>query len=340
MMGFHLLKRYSDINSLNIPRPGSQIIHLDEEFLTACKLITTMPNISKHHHGYTVTYDSRSHWRVITQMYGSVWPRVLPYCILNTILAGLIHWLDSSDKISLAISDKGHSFMNLMVAFLVVSRVTISIGRYDEARGYLAAMYRECRELIHNMVVLSGHNTDLRAKEWRNEVAYHTCLLLRVAMGVIDYPEQYKNVWELDELDPQERVDMRKYIYYDTGSPQNALRWAHNSRTEYEENMRVPIRLAFLLRKQIRRQRMDLGESLVPQLELKLMASVDSFMGGYYGMLKFLTTPFPFVSLTVAIAMESQGRRRSLTLALPAIGTNGENLSLFLRLHSARGATF
>jgi hypothetical protein len=210
-------------------------------------------------------------------------PQVLPYCIFNVAISAFIQWLDAKDNISLAISDKGHSFMNLMVAFLIVSRVNISIGRYNESRGYLSTMYRESRELIQNMVVLSGHNTDQRAKEWRNDVAYKVCILLRVAMGVIDYTENFVNVWELDELDDDERAEMTKYIFYDTGNGQNALRWAHGIRTEYEENMRVPIRLAYLLRKEIRNQRQMLGEPLATPQELKLMGSVDAFMNGYYG---------------------------------------------------------
>jgi hypothetical protein len=90
-------------------------------------------------------------------------------------------------------------------------------------------------------------------------------------------------VWELDELDDDERAEMTKYIFYDTGNGQNALRWAHGIRTEYEENMRVPIRLAYLLRKEIRNQRQMLGEPLATPQELKLMGSVDAFMNGYYG---------------------------------------------------------
>ena len=31
-----------------------------------------------NHHGYTVTYDSSSHIKVISQLWGSVWPKVCP----------------------------------------------------------------------------------------------------------------------------------------------------------------------------------------------------------------------------------------------------------------------
>mmetsp|Transcript_23002 Transcript_23002/g.33952 ORF Transcript_23002/g.33952 Transcript_23002/m.33952 type:complete len:369 (-) Transcript_23002:106-1212(-) len=250
--------------------------------------------------GYTVTYESESHWKVITQMWGSVWPKVVPYCMLNVLITLIIEWLNGKEDINLAISEKGHSFMGFLVAFLVVSRVNLAIGRYNESRGCLGVMYRESRELVQNMVALSQYNTDDKAKEWRNETAYQTCLLLRVAMGVIDYPEYFVNVWELDELDDFERASMKKYIYLDTGSGPNALRWSHGQRTEYEENMRVPIRLSYLLRKQIRKMRKMLAEPFTPPQEMKLMGSVDSFMGGYFGMRKFMTTPFPFPLVQMA----------------------------------------
>mmetsp|Transcript_38761 Transcript_38761/g.44273 ORF Transcript_38761/g.44273 Transcript_38761/m.44273 type:complete len:371 (-) Transcript_38761:87-1199(-) len=250
--------------------------------------------------GYTVTYDSASHLKVITQMTGSVWPKVLPYCIINSIITYAIGCVQGLGIVDLSITGKGHSFMGFLVAFLVVSRVNLAIGRYNEARGYLGVMYRESRELIQNMVAITSYCNDERSKEWRNEVTYQICILLRVAMGVIDYPEHFVNVWELDELDERERAEIRKYVYFDTGSGPNALRWSHGKRTEYEENMRVPVRLAYLLRKQIRRGRKMLSEPVSGPQEMKFIGSVDSFMSGYFGIRKFLTTPFPFPLVQMA----------------------------------------
>ena len=146
----------------------------------ACNIVRTMQVTERH--GYTVTYESSSHWKVMTQMWGSVWPKVrsnernrfhvwvakaslqivgivfdslvspphysqvLPYCLLNVLIMGIIEWFDVKDSIALAVSDKGHSFMNLLVAFLVVSRVNISIGGYIEARGYLSVLFFKNRK--------------------------------------------------------------------------------------------------------------------------------------------------------------------------------------------------
>ena len=174
-------------------------------------------------------------------------------------------------------------FINLLVAFLVVSRVNVSIARYNEARNYLTVMYKESRELIQNTVVLSSCEVDAKAKEWRHKVSYRTCMLLRIAMGVIEYCEHHINVWNLAELDDLDRAEITRFLFVATDGSQNALKWAHGPRTEFEENMRVPIALAYLLRKEVRRHRSELGKALEAPQELKLLSAVDNFMVGYHG---------------------------------------------------------
>jgi len=70
----------------------------------------------------------------------------------------------------------------------------------------------------------------------------------------------------------------------------NNRRWAHGERTVWEEAMRVPIRIAYLLRKSVHAQNKQLKEPMVAGQENKMLASVDSFMSGYYSIRKFLTT--------------------------------------------------
>lgn len=66
-------------------------------------------------------------------------------------------------------------------------------------------------------------------------------------------------------------------------------------RNEEEENMRVPVRMAYELRKALHSQRKLFGDKRIEtSQENKLLGSVDGYMSGYYGMRKFLTTPFPF----------------------------------------------
>jgi len=252
--------------------------------------------------GYTVTYNSSNHFSVLFQRWGSVWPKVLPYCIVNVSIMALLQYLHSFKSIDIAISDKGHSFINLLVAFLLVSRVNISVGRYNEARGNLEVMYREARELMQNTCIFSNHLKDTAAKDWRLEVAYRCMLLLRTSMAVIDYEETGVPAWEVPEMSKEERNAIKSTLFLrtDDASP-NALRWAHEIRSEQEENMRVPVRCAYELRKVIHSQRKRFGnQTLETSQENKLLGSVDSYMSGYYGIRKFLTTPFPFPLVQMA----------------------------------------
>jgi len=205
------------------------------------------------------------------------------------------------------------------VSFLLVSRVTIGLGRYTEARDGLEVMYREQRELVQNMVIFSDHCLDRAAKEWRQECAYRGTILLQVVMAVIDYPTTKVPAWEISELSgeeeqystsgwqqKQQRMMSTTHNLTDFSSlnvvvrkstfalSAQARRWAHNLRSEWEETMRVPIHLAYLLRKSIHSHSKRLRTPMSASNESKLLSSVDSFMGGYYRLRNFLTTPVPF----------------------------------------------
>jgi len=238
---------------------------------------------------YTVTYNSESHWSVLTQMHGSQWYKVLPYCIFNVLLMLALEFTDQKKdgwKKYIEISSQGHSFITLVVAFLLVSRVNMGLARYNAARDSLGCMYRNTREVIQNMCVFSSHDHNAAAVEWRHQVAYRCLILLRTAMSVIDFPEDHISPWDIPELNGMELEDVKNNIFLSA----NNRRWAHGERTVWEEAMRVPIRIAYLLRKSVHAQNKQLKEPMVAGQENKMLASVDSFMSGYYSIRKFLTT--------------------------------------------------
>lgn len=217
--------------------------------------------------------------------------QVLPYCIANTLLAILLDWLNIHKGIDLGISSKGHSFLGLVVAFLIVSRANVSIGRYGEARNFLSQMYRCAMELTQNVMALSNDRLDNQANEWRFQVAYNTLLILRCITAVIMFQDSKIPCWELDEMSDDFAESLKQRLFVGDAS---STRWAHATRDEAGENMRVPIIMAFELRTNIHAQRQFLTPPLETGQENKLLSSVDGFMGGYYGIRKFLTTPFPF----------------------------------------------
>ena len=103
-------------------------------------------------HRYTVIYNSESHWSVLTQRFGSIWHKVIPYCIVNVLfMIGLTYLHRYFGKhpamqFPLELGSEGHKFMKFIVAFLVVSRVKMAMDRYNEARANIGILYRESRE--------------------------------------------------------------------------------------------------------------------------------------------------------------------------------------------------
>lgn len=222
--------------------------------------------------------------------------QVLPYCLFNVAMMVFLTFLDRHFDFNIEISTQGHSFITLVVAFLLVSRVNTAMGRYNVARDALGSLYRQSRELIQNACVFSATSTDQAAKEWRHELAYRTLMMLRTSMAVIDYPTTDVPAWEIPELVGAEKEDIKNSTLLTPG----LQRFAHGERSVWEESMRVPIRVAYLCRKTITTQSSRLKTPASGAQENKMLASVDAFMGGYYGIRKFLTTPVPFPLIQMA----------------------------------------
>jgi len=147
------------------------------------------------------------------------------------------------------------------------------------------------------MAVLSQNgNSDDMAKQWRNEVTYRSLLLLRTSMAVIDYPTDFIPAWDVSELSGRELEDIQRNTYLNPEVEQ----LSHDRRSEFEQSMRVPIRISYLLRKSIHSHKTRLRKPLEIVNEQKLFNAVDDFMAGYYGIRKFLTTPVPFPLVQMA----------------------------------------
>lgn len=214
--------------------------------------------------------------------------------LLMVTLTCVADW-DGMD--ALKITNTGHNFVTMVMSFLLVSRVTTALARYSEARNHIGSMLRGARELIQYTIIFSMvDNDDIAAREWRNEVAYRTLSLLRCSIAVILYPTTHLPSWEIPELNGFEREDIKANLFLNPATH----RYAHEKRSEYEENLRVPIRLAYLLRKSIHSQQQRLTKPLHVNRELKILGSVDSFMDGFYGIRKFMTTPVPFPLVQMA----------------------------------------
>jgi hypothetical protein len=234
---------------------------------------------SDGHHGYTVTYSTQNHCSVLFQCWGSVWYKVFPYCLFNVMMSVILQYGVYRWGWVINVTDKGHSFMTLIVAFLVVSRANVSMARYNQAMGYLSLMCYNTDKLVQMVAIASSEAMNPAGAEWRHEVVYNALVMLRTAMAVMDYRTDGIPGWELPEVEPNLAVTLKEQLFLDV----YRMRWAHHSRvSENEENMRVPTRMALLTKKAIR----NAGDR-VPLLdmasELNMFNIVDSFMVGYFG---------------------------------------------------------
>jgi predicted membrane chloride channel (bestrophin family) len=155
-------------------------------------------------------YDDRNHWSVLTQLYGSVWPHVLPFCIFNMVLTLLVFYHFRA----YTFPKDGHQFMSLILSFLIVTRAKITYSRFMEARGSLEACYKACRELVQTACVLTQQDTSDGAVVWRHNVAYRTILLLRVTMACIEFESQHTNPWEIPEITATDQEDMTQQMLF------------------------------------------------------------------------------------------------------------------------------
>jgi len=60
-------------------------------------------------------WDDKSHFVVLTQLYGSVWPQVLPFCLVNCFITFVIYSLKHRHIIDLTSDPSGHKYMAIMM---------------------------------------------------------------------------------------------------------------------------------------------------------------------------------------------------------------------------------
>lgn len=205
----------------------------------------------------------------------------------------------------LEISNQGHAFITSVVAFLLIFRVTTALSRYESAREYIGVMYQEGRELVQNCCVFTGGCKQRGDQEWRHELTYRSMILLRSVMAVIDYPTDGVLAWEVPELNGKEKEDVLRNSY---ANP-SVQRFSHGQQCQdWEEAMRVPVRLEYLLNKTIHSQGSRLSEPLPAIFENRLLGSVGSFMNAFYGMKTFLTTVCKHDLISLVFLIHLYGR--------------------------------
>ena len=205
----------------------------------------------------TVNYVNRNHVGIITQRWGSVNKKVIPFCVANVALTIFLVWL-LNHGIDLTISEFGHEFMSILVAFLVINKLSFTLGLYYELQGYLSKMNQASVELTQLAFSYTKGYQAQEFKNWRLEVARQVLILLKVSVSVIhrggdncawDIPELQHNppilVLDHNESPVMASGDVGAHRYR-SGTPKEIYEFGYNLQSD--KNLRVPIRIAQRLR--------------------------------------------------------------------------------------------
>lgn len=256
--------------------------------------------------------------------------QVLPFCLFNVALLCALTVVDRyvlpRQNLSIDVSRQGHTFINIVVSFLLLSRVRNGMERYNRACDYLHTMIRSIQAVVQDACVLSSSSdgttttstsegtttgTNDSASAWRHEVAYRSLMLLRASMAVMDFPIKRQPVWDLAEWNGVEQdYILRHYreslsftrpssfrLPWTRSNSSNNLFASTSSSTYLDEDdvlwelsLRIPARLEFLLQTTLHSQRLRLEKPIQCSQETRLFTSLAAFMTAYGGMCKFLTT--------------------------------------------------
>lgn len=241
-----------------------------------------------------VEYDIEDHWAILTQLHGSTWPHVLPYCLFAVLEAFLINYA-KKNGLDLTYPAGGHKFMSILVSFLVVTRTTITYNRFMSLRHNLGRCFQSCRELIQFVTMLTMTSKNPESVLWRREVAIKTVELIRITVAAIEYESSQEASYDIVPDNIKKGVDV--FIHEEADTDYNVItKWAHGKRTAVDENWRAPIVCAYNLKAKIMeiRQKEILDQKLHVNEELNILGQVANFVTGFHDLKSMLLTPYPF----------------------------------------------
>ena len=246
----------------------------------------------------TVSYANSNHLAVCFQRWGSVNQKVAPFCVANIALAVGLVFLQTHG-IDLSISEFGHEFMSILVAFLVINKLSFTLGLYYELQGYLSTMNQSAIELVQLACAFTEDFHNEKYSEWRHQVTLHSIMLLKAVVHVFHKGGNH-NIWEFPDfkdlhlelvVDDHGGRDLEEVTASHRPLPKELYAWGYQLKSD--KNLRVPIRVAQRLRSQIVRHKQLPKDPIDTIREGELLQCVQKFMTGYHGVRKYATCPLP-----------------------------------------------
>lgn len=219
-------------------------------------------------------YRTHSHKTVLFSQQGSVWQNVLPYCIFNSILTAIIVIFKRERIYDLTFSDQGHSYLSMLVSFLVVTRCSIAYKRYGEYSNLLTNMMKSARELVQHTVLFTRKESHCNARMFRFEIARQIIVMLRTVIYVLREEPERDRLYLKDSLKDSEQ----EAISVSVG----------------EASERTPNVMVIFLRSTIISHSKKLRTPLDVNEELGLLTNVSNFIRSYHQIMKLVNSPFPF----------------------------------------------
>lgn len=282
-------------------------------------LIDSLQSVDENDEGERyVNYDPTSHVNILFQLHGSVWPRVFPYCVFNTILYWAVLYVDAKVAADISVSATGHSLTALLLAFLVIQRSGIMYNRFMTARHALEDMNRICAEIVQIACIYSKHDQSEAAQNWRCRCAFTTILLLRTTMAALEYQSSQLNAWDILPDNDQDvfSEDIRSSFSKSSDAEflkesLNAMdqdrtshvviqKRAHGKRSVFHRNFKAPSVLAYRLRDCILQSRDKVTPRMQILEELQVMNLINAYVVDFQKLKADISTPFPFPFVQMA----------------------------------------
>ena len=243
----------------------------------------------------TILYDSNDHFKVIFSYAGTVWPYVLPMCIINSIITVALYYLIELDIVNLKLDQAAHKVMGVMVSFLVVSRTNTAYSRFWEARTIFGAALSDMSEL--SILAMSFTNADKseNADKWRRLMLDRIVKLIEATIFVL--------------MDP----DLTNYLLHNTSkvicqdnaavhlpsSTVTAMTLHTFSRPTdhfvHEKEVNAdPMVIVSYLHGAIALQSDLLQDPLIIHKEMRMHQLALNYLANYQELAKFSATPYPF----------------------------------------------
>jgi len=243
-----------------------------------------------------IQYDSQKHLSVIFKWQGSIWPQVLPYCIVNVIVLYLKSWyLDPIwEEHGIVVTKYSHTMSVFIVSFFVISRSSMTLKVYNSAQTNLGTMLSNTRTLVSCAAIDTKVDQSISAKEWRNEVAYYSCLLLKICITVIT---KERLPWELPELSGKIKQQLMEQNSY-TGDTRQLC---DHLRTKWVEAHRTPSTMSYFLRILLMDEDKRVSEKILnPSTIARCNGLTDALMHGYHAQFRLAMlgfAPFPIIQM-------------------------------------------